>query len=402
MGRIPLMLLSDNVASSTGLGRITRELALRIHSDLSDTFELATYGLGGVSSQKFKWPQYIINKLDSWSTPDLPKVWKDFAAGRKGVALTIWNPSWLPWLADCEKLPNGGLKDFLRTKPLERWGYFPVDAVGPNGKLPEEVAEVIANFDRPLMYTEWAARLVDSSLAEHPKWANPKHVGSCPHLPHGTDTKMFYPRDRKEMRRTFVSTVTGGQLTPMKEDVFLVGIVGTNSARKDWDLGFQVCQELLHRGLNVGVWAHTNKVQGHWNILGLAKAYGLDGRIIPTITDLTDEQMAEAYCACDVTLGIGLGEGFGMPIFESIACGVPCVHGDYAGAAEFLPPEFKVKPIGFWAEGWYANKRPVFDVREWAFRVESAAKITATLPSELAWDNLWPRWRDWLLEGVNG
>jgi glycosyltransferase involved in cell wall biosynthesis len=398
MAPIPLLLVSDSPAAPTGLGRITRELAVRIHENLGDTFRLATLGYGGNYSSRFKWPQYQISRLEAWSVPDLPRVWKDFAGDEKGIILTIWNPSWLPWLADPEKLAPGTLKDFLKTKPFERWGYFPVDAEGPNGKLPAEVEMVIKGFDRPLMYTQWASDLVENTCGL-----------KVPHLPHGTDTNIFYPRDKREMRKTFLRTVNGlGEPKEgenpmlMADSVFLVGAIATNSARKDWNLCFEVCQELLRRGVNVGLWAHTNALSKHWNIMGLAKAYGMEGRIVPTVTELTDEQMAEAQCACDVTIMPSLGEGFGLPIFESLACGVPCIHIDYAGAAEFLPDEYKVKPVAFYGEGFYANRRPVSTPSDWADKIQAAYGTKAELPSKLTWENLWPRWKAWLEDGVNG
>jgi glycosyltransferase involved in cell wall biosynthesis len=394
MARIPLLLMGDSPSASTGLGRITRELTIRIHENLSEIFRVGTYGLGGIPSRRFGWKQYQITKLENWAPTDLPRVWRDFAGDEKGIIFPIWNPSSLVWLADPSKLAPGMMKDFLESEPFERWLYAPIDADGPNGLMPQEVADVIVRFDRPLLYTKWASDLLQKT-----------NGFVAPHLPHGTDTKIFYPRGRQEMRKTFVGTVTGGQPMPMKDDVFLVGIVATNSARKDWNLGLEVCGELLKRGVNVGVWAHTNKVQGYWDITGLSKAYGLDGRIIPTVTDLTDEQMAEAYCACNATLGIG-SEGWGLPLAESLACGIPCVTMDYAGATEFVPREHRVNPIGFYAEGWYAHRRPVFKVSEWAYRVQEAVSnwdySVSALRPEFTWDGCWPAWKKWLEEGVNG
>lgn len=392
MSKIPFLLASDNPTSSTGLARITRELALRIHANMSETFDLATYGLGGVASKKFPWQQYVMSKLQDWAPVDLPRVWRDFAGDRKGVCLMIWNPSWIPWLADCEKLPNGELKNFLRSKPFSRWLYAPIDAEGPNGKMPEEIAEVCGKMDRTLFYTKWASEMYYQTTG----------VANQPHLPHGTDTSIFYPQDRKEVRKTFIQTVTGGDPMELHENVFLVGIIATNSARKDWDLGFRVCQELLKRGHNVGVWAHTNSLKGHWDIVGMAKAYGLNGRLVPTITDLSDEQMAEAYNACNVVLGIALGEGWGLVHSDSLACGVPVIHGNYAGATDYMPKEMLVDPLGFFADGYYGHKRPVFDERHWADRVEAVAGKPASLPKGLSWDECWPDWQAWLLEGVNG
>lgn len=389
--RIPLMLMSDAVSAPTGLARITRELAIRIHKNLSDTFEVATFGYGGGESKQFPFFQYSMTRMEAMAPLQLPKVWRDFAGDRKGVLFTIFNPSWLSWLSNDEKLAPGPLKDFLRTEPFQSWAYCPIDAEGPNGKLPSEVAEIMSGFDRTLCYTQWALDLYQKTTGL-----------TAAHLPHGTDTHMFYPRDRHEMRKTFIQTVTGGPEMPLKDDVFLIGCVATNSARKDWNLCFEVCQELLDRGVNVGLWAHTNALKKVWDIVGLAKAYGMEGRIIPSILDLSDEQMAEAYCACDVINAIGLGEGWGLVASDSLACGVPVVTGAYAGSAEFVPKEFQVEPVEFYGEGLYANKRPVFSVEGYADAIEFAAGKHAELPAGLSWDECWPEWEKWLLDGING
>jgi SAM-dependent methyltransferase/glycosyltransferase involved in cell wall biosynthesis len=397
MGAIPLLICGDAPSASTGLGRITRELCIRIHENLGETFRLGTYGLGGAVSRRFGFQQYTITKLEGWAPTDLPRVWRDFAGDERGIIMPIWNPSSLAWLAMPEKLPAGTLKDFLLSNPFDRWLYAPIDAEGPNGKMPKEVAEVCMNFDRTLFYTKWAAEMMDRS--------------ECPiaepyeHLPHGTDTKIFYPRDRKEMRETFVRTVTGlepPEPRPVHESIFLIGIVATNTARKDWDLGFQVCQELRNRGVNVVLWAHTDSFRKHWNLPALAEAYGMKDRVVFTNTDLTDEQMAEAHCACDVTLGIGRGEGWGLVESSSLACGVPVVTGGYAGAAEFVPLRMQVKPVAFEGEGWYGHRRPVFRVEDWADVVQAVAGTKTRLPEGLSWDECWSAWEKWFLEGVNG
>lgn len=397
MARIPCLVLSDSPNSPTGLGRISREILQRGCKHLGDTFKFGSYGLGGVMSTKLPWPQFQITSLSNWAPPDLPKIWEDFSEGEKGIILTIWNPSSLQWLVEPDKYaPQGMTRDFLKTKPFSTWGYFPIDAEGPNGKLPADVAETISKFDRKLMYTRWASDLYDVTTGSD-------SVICTDHLPHGVDTHIFYPRDRDVSRRTFTQTVMGGgKPMPIRDDVFLIGVIATNSQRKDWGLCFQVCQELLQRNVNVGLWAHTNAPKKTWDIMARAEAAGMTNRTILTTTDLSDEKIAEAYSACDVTLGIGSGEGWGLPIFESLACGVPCIHGDYAGAAENLISAYKVEPIAFYEEGLYANRRPVFEPREWADAVQAVVGHPASLPTGLSWDECWPRWEKWFLDGVNG
>lgn len=398
--KVPLLLLSDHPNSPTGLGRITRELCLRIHQHLGETFKVGTYGLGGVMSTKLPWPQFQITSLSNWAPPDLPKVWEDFSGGEKGIIFTIWNPSSLQWLVEPEKYaPQGMTRDFLKTKPFEIWSYFPVDAEGPNGLLPAEVADVVTKVDRPLFYTEWAAKMAQKTI--HPGPHKHRERVAFDHLPHGTDTSIFFPRDRAESRKQFLGVVTGtGKTMPIRDEVFLIGCVATNSQRKNWALCFEVCQELLKRGVNVALWAHTNANKKNWDIMAMVEAFGMRNRAILTATDLSDEKMAEAYSACDVTLGIGDGEGHGLPIFESLACGVPCIHGDYAGAAENLPMDYKVEPVCFYHEGLYANRRPVFHADDWADAVQAVAGKKAMLTPGLSWDECWPKWQRWFEEGI--
>lgn len=390
--------MSDAISSPTGLGRATRELALKVYEHLSETFEVGTLGYNGNTSLRFPWrAQYSILKISGWAVNDLPYVWKDFAGDRRGILMSIWNPSWLTWLADSNRLPGGDLRSMLESKPFERWLYAPIDADGPNGVLTSEVADTLKRFDRVLAYTEWSADLIDRTIYKEGDYRKTNH------LPHGIDTNVFYPQDREEARESFVAKVTGQKKAPaLKPDTLLIGIVATNSQRKDWGLAMEAAGELVKKKIDVGVWCHTGGMHGHWNIEELAKAYGLAGRVIPSHLVLNDEDLASCYAACDCTWGIGSGEGFGYPLAESLACGVPVIHGRYAGGADFVPSQYLVDPIGFYHDGFYANQRPVFNARDWADLTLQALGSKPQLPKELAWKNLWPKWEKWFLEGVNG
>ena len=110
--------------------------------------------------------------------------------------------------------------------------------------------------------------------------------------------------------------------------------------------------------------------------------------------------------ACSVTLGIGNGEGFGYPVFESLACGVPCVHGSYSGAAEHMHREMLVDPIAYYSAGAFTSKRAVYRPEDWADAATSCAlKASQTarhslLPRQLDWDNNWANWEKWFREGL--
>jgi hypothetical protein len=95
MSQIPFLVISDAVTSPTGLGRIGRELCIRIHQDLSDVFRLGTLGYGGNTSRVFPWQQYVLSNPDNWKIPELPRTWLDFAGKQPGIILFILNASWL-------------------------------------------------------------------------------------------------------------------------------------------------------------------------------------------------------------------------------------------------------------------------------------------------------------------
>lgn len=405
---VKLLIVSDAPTAPTGLGRITRELALRIHEDLSDHFEVATFGYGGTCSRKLPFMQYPITMLQNWQTPELPVVWRDFADQDKGVLLAIWNASWLPWLADSAVLPEGELRSFLDAKRFTRWGYFPIDSEGPNGLLQESQVKIMSGFDRLATYTDWGARLIDKSAAHYAEGDESRAAWkgwSTPSLPHGTDGAVFYPRDRKEARKNFISKVVRTSRGGISNDIFFIGVIATNTQRKDWPLAFETCQELTKRGVEVGLWVHTDAFRKNWDLLLLADSFGMRDRVIFTNGFLSDDELAWGYAACDVTLGIGAGEGWGLPISESLAMGIPCITGDYAGAAEFSPSGLKIKPKGFQYDGFYANKRPIFDAAEWAeaaldrSRPHSEPPLSRLGP-QYYWESAWPVWKKWLLEGI--
>ena len=263
---------------------------------------------------------------------------------------------------------------------MKKWLYHPVDAEGPYGKLSGRLSETMKLFDRVLDYSAFSCRV----------------TGNTEHLHHGIDTSVFHPYDRIESKRQFREL--GFQ--NLNDDDFLVGIVATNQPRKDWALGIQTCRILLDRGVNVKVWCHVDVLDRHWSIPNLIADYGLGGRVTITDANFKDEQLAKFYSACDVTLSIGLGEGFGYPTYEALACGTPVVAGDYCGSEWLSGGAGVVSPVAWRFEGPYSCKRPVYDADDWADMAQELATRKGKLPNRLDWTNLWPEWEQWFREGL--
>lgn len=394
----PIMILSDPVTSGTGLGRITNDIASRIAEHMPETFRVATASPGGINSRHLPFHQYNLDGVQDFVCPTLPEVWQDFAGDEKGIIFSIWDASRLAWLSQpktqCE-IPR--LREFLLEKPFHRWIYAPIDASGPNDRLTYPLKQSLIGFDRVLAYGRWAAEVVDRTL-DRPN-------GTTEFLPHGIDTSIFYERNRKLCRKMFVS-FTGAatllsSLTPRVEsDETLIGILATNQSRKNWALGLEACA-ILAKTRKLRIWIKIDALERYWSIPALLVDYGLVNNALISLGNLSDSDLAKAYSACDVVLGIA-PEGFGYVHVEATACGCPIVVGSYAGGAELVPKEMHVDPEVYHYEGVWTSKRPVYQAWKWAAMAESWIGKRVTMNLQYDWAVLWPRWERYLVEAVNG
>lgn len=395
----PILIISDGPSCPSGLGRICRDLATRIHEHMSDTFRVGVLGYGGPGSRKFGFAQYHIEGMkDDWVIPNLPEVCEDFFGSERGIVIFIWDASRVSWFSQpkiqCE---NARLRNFLMDSNFKRWIYVPVDSEGPNSRLTFPLKQALTGFDRVLAYGKWAAGVVDRTL-DRPD-------GTTEYLPHGIDASIFYERNRALCRKMFVSitgacNLLGNQTERVKADEVLVGVVATNQSRKNWALGLEACA-ILAKTRNLRVWAKCDVLERSWSIPALLVDYGLVDKTMISLGDMNDDQMAQALSACDVTLGIGDGEGFGLPIFESLFCGTPAIHGNYGGAPEWMVNnDLLIDPIAYRYEGVYSCKRPVYSAHDWASRAESLLEARMNHNGSIDWKELWPHWEYWLKGGV--
>ena len=271
--RKKLLFVSDAVSCSSGLGRITRDLASRVHEHLSDIVEVASAGYGGPGSASIPWREYHFHNVDNWLLPELPQIADDFAQGEPLTVLYCWDASRLYWLGIPSLCPQPHLRRFAERKDVKKFCYHAIDAEGPNGGLSYRIAETLKGFDRVLDYSAWS-----SKITGNPTW-----------LPHGIQTDVFKPYPRDEMRKEMVKIGFHG----LTSETFLIGIVATNQARKQWALGIQTAKLLLDRGLDVRVWAHADQTERHWSLGNLTVDYGMKGRVAVTTNRYTDEQMAQ-------------------------------------------------------------------------------------------------------------
>lgn len=190
----------------------------------------------------------------------------------------------------------------------------------------------------------------------------------------------------------------------------MIGTVMANQARKDWGLWAAICHSLVEHLPNVHCWAHVDTPIRYWSLPALIADYNLTAHVEVTMPPMPDGEMANRYRTCDLTILPSLGEGFGYPIFESVACGVPCLHGDYSGGASLMSAcglsAYLVEVATERLDTQHNCVRPVFAVDDWVLKVmdvlhpKSGHSPVSQQVAHLSWMKLAHPWRRWLREGL--
>ena len=157
------------------------------------------------------------------------------------------------------------------------------------------------------------------------------------YAPHGVDTEVFKPLDRAECRASL----------SMKNDAFIVGMVAANQgypSRKCFAEAFMAMGKFIKGRNDVYFYLHTDtsglRQQGI-DLVRLAAQCGIPGEKVIECDQylygngfLSPNYMARAFNSIDVLLSPSMGEGFGIPIIESQACGTPVIATNHSAMQE--------------------------------------------------------------------
>lgn len=412
----PLILFGDGPRLTSGLARIARDLAMRIVTEQEDLgVRLLQVGVDFPSGWHWQpWDFYGFQPTEQDQGREaVATVVMELRQQGPDVAPVVWGLTDPSRFYDITRLALDTEDTEVDTERL--WLYAAIDAWNPQQAIGGPAADAVCTCERLLGYGQWGAGVLrktleqdaDRTALEHNAGRDRK-VPPVAYLPHGIDTRTFQPAgslDRAD--ETFRTWYPGG-------DRLIIGCVATNQPRKDLGTLFAAAAEIQQQGRAVAVWLHTDKLTHAWDVGELVQQFCLrKDQILVSTGELTDLQLAARYAWSDVTYAPGLGEGFGYPIVESLACGTPVVHGDYAGGVELIPDRsWLVPPVAWRLESIYALQRPVYHpkaVAEALLKATSANEDQATTMAycsgsvaHLDWQHLWPRWRAWIKKGLNG
>lgn len=344
-------------------------------------------GLGVPGVNPIPLAHYPVSPTDGWGNDVVAQHAEHFGAH---VVISLMDV----WVLD----QTYGHRGFLWVP------YAPID----HEPIPPGVLDRLQRAFHPLAYSKHASRqYADAGLDHH-------------YLPLGVETKTYKPYDK------------GGKAQSKKwlgldSDTFLIGTVAANKgwpSRKGYPELFEAFAIFHAKHPEARLYAHS-AVADPWHngiaLDALAKVYGIDDYVLLTVPyeqllSLPSREMCKLYNAFDVFALPSMGEGFGIPILEAQACGVPVIVTDWTACAELCGSGWKVKVgkkiptplLSFQAyadveslveameEAWLMWKRP--EARE-AYSIK-AREFAMQYDWERLVQDMWFPFIDWLWERV--
>ncbi|HEY9823906.1 MAG TPA: glycosyltransferase [Stenomitos sp.] len=307
-----------------GFGRVLQSLLQR----LRDSYDVHQFEMTCTGNTQWPWQVYS-NQMpeDRFGERQLPQL------------VEAIQPDFILLLAELWDVPRyiRLFRQFASHIPLV--AYCPLD-----GELKlYPYLETLAELSLLVVYTEFARQQVLQAFARLKQNGRNLTPPNLAVIPHGIDTERFYPyhADFKVARQMARAELFPTQ--PELHNAFIVFNGNRNQSRKRIDLtlkGFSLFA--ADKPDNVQLYLHMGMMDQGVNVIGLAKQYGIQSRLICTTQGrphpvVSDAELNLIYNACDVGLNSSAGEGWGLVSFEHAATGAAQVVPNHSACRTLWP-----------------------------------------------------------------
>lgn len=210
-------------------------------------------------------------------------------------------------------------------------GFMPVDGRG----MKRSTAEKISKLALAIFYTKFGE--------EQARGAG--FTGESTAIGLGVRPELYSPCSPEERAAARAKLLPG-----VPSDAFVIGNVNRNQPRKRLDLSIGIFSDFLRRGGDGVLYLHCLQEDIGWDLQEVAHYYGVADRLFmpkaKTHEDLWPESvMRSVYSIFDVQITTTVGEGWGLPTLEGMACGVPQIVPDWAALGEWARGAVRYVPV---------------------------------------------------------
>ena len=370
--RLKVLWISDSPSFATGFGRVTREITQRLARHPGLEIACLAWGFQGNASASASQPIRLYPTAPgTCGQDDFEATVKDFSPD---VVITLGELRMVEWLAD------------HRLRGHFKWvGYIPLDG----GPFYPPWEPVIAQMQEVIAMSEFGRGVLQSG-------ARSKCVKR---ISHGVDTDIFKPLvNRTEIKRH-----------PRFDGRFVIGCVARNQPRKNLPALVIAFAELASRYPELHLYIHSTPSTTGYDLVHLLKRFRLQGRADLASPDLSvgeglkDYQLNELYNLFDVMELPTCAEGFGLPILESLAAGVPVVATNFSACPELVAGRGELaRVLTTVISGGNILEQAIVDVVDLARCIEKLYLSPALredyglagrkFAETLSWDRLMPQW----------
>ena len=250
--------------------------------------------------------------------------------------------------------------------------WFPVDT-NPLGE--GDVAMLREGMGTPIAMSRFGERVLRA------EGARPLYV------PHGVDTRVFSPGDGQSYRDS---------VHAIGPDTFVIGLCAMNRdpVRKGFGEQMLAFSKFHFRHPDSVLAIHSVplanpglNLKGMAARLGIGTAVAFPDQYAYDTNLITREQLASWYRGLDVLSLCSYAEGFGLPLIEAQACGIPVITTDGSAMSELCGTGWLVSGTPFWANGhgaWWV--RPDASDIEAAYEAAWQAREDGKMPAKEARD----------------
>jgi len=312
---LKIFFVGDSPTVPTGFGQVSKNLLGRLQRRgyEIDVLGINTFG-DPYDREKFPYNIWPCDKGPIDVLYGYAKMWHIAKQIRPDIIFFLNDP----WV----------IQKYLDHKPadyddhyVKYIAYYPIDS----GPLKPEWSDMLRDeFHAQVCYSHFAEKIIiDANKGVRP--ANLHQVY------HGVDKDTFYPIMQGEARMKL----------GLPQDAFIIGMVARNQYRKRFDILMKAFAEFSKDKPEAKLYLHTMLADVGFDILDIARQFDLGDKLILTEDmrlpeGIPDWMLNIIYNSFDVNALISLGDGFGLPVAESMAVGCPQIVSGHSCLQELV------------------------------------------------------------------